>query len=105
MKKEEVVEIIVGKAAEYGFKVEDGGMLPKIKSDNLNISVMAGCDYDKSDMAAGKVWMNVTIQASVSSAGGDPTPNELLVVADEIARGARMVAELQNMNLSYVHEF
>ena len=104
MKKAAVVEIIVGKAAEYGFKVEDGGMLPKIKSNNLNISVMADCDYDKSDMAAGKVWMNVTIRASVSSAGGNPTPDELLAVADEIARGARMVAELQNMNLSFIYE-
>ena len=104
MKKAEVVEIITSKATEYGFKVEDGGMLPQIKSDNLNISVMVGCDYDKSDMANGKVWMNVTIQASISSAGGNPTPDELLVVADEIARGARMAAELQNMNLSFIYE-
>ena len=48
--------------------------------------------------------MNVTIQASVSSAGGNPTPDELLAVADEIARGARMVAELQSMNLSFIYE-
>ena len=104
MKKVEVVEIIISKAAEYGFKVEDGEMLPQIKADNLNISVMVGCDYDKSDMADGKVWMNVTIQASISSAGGNPTPDELLVVADEVARGARMAAELQNMNLSFIYE-
>ena len=104
MKKAEAVDIIIRKATEYGFKVEDGGMLPQIKADSLNISVMAGCDYDKSDMAAGKVWMNVTIQASISSVGGNPTPDELLAVADEIARGARMVAELQNMNLSFIYE-
>lgn len=104
MKKAEVVEIITNKATEYGFKVEDGGMLPQIKADSLNISVMTGCDYEKSDMAAGKAWMNVTIQASVSSAGGNPTPDELLAVADEIARGARMVAELQNMNLFFIYE-
>lgn len=104
MKKAEVVEIIISKATEYGFKVEDGGMLPQIKADNLNISVMANCDYDKSDMAARKVWMNVAIQASVSSAGGNPTPDELLAVADEITRGARLVAELQNMNLAFIFE-
>lgn len=104
MKKAEVVEIITSKAAEYGFKVEDGGILPKIKAGNLNISVMVETDYDKSDMTAGKVWMNVAIQASVSNAGGNPTPDDLLAVSNEIARGARMVAELQRMNLSFIYE-
>ena len=104
MKKVEVVEIITSKAAEYGFEVEGGKMLPKIKANNLNISLMADRDYDKSDIANGKVWMNVAIQASVSSAGGNPTPDELLAVADEITRGARLVAELQNMNLAFIFE-
>ena len=104
MKKAEVVEIITSKATEYGFKVEDGGMLPRIIASSLNISVMADCDYDKSDMAAGKVWMNVLVAASVSSMGGNPTPDDLLAVSDEIARGARMVAELQSINLSFIYE-
>ena len=55
-------------------------------------------------MAAGKVWMNVLVAASVSSMGGNPTPDDLLAVSDEIARGARMVAELQSVNLSFIYE-
>ena len=104
MKKEIVAEIISDKAALYGFEVEVGGMLPRIKSDNLNISLVAETDYDKSDMKAGKVWMKVFAAASVSKMGGNPTPDELLAVANEIARGAHLVEEIQNMNLSFIYE-
>ena len=36
---------------------------------------------------------------------GSPTPEELLKAADEIARGAKFTAELQNMKLSYERTF
>ena len=39
--------------------------------------------------------------ASVSRMGGSPTPEELLAAADEIARGARLMAELQAMSLTF----
>ena len=104
MKKEIVAEIISDKASLYGFEIEVGGMLPRIKSDNLNISLVAETDYDKSDMKAGKVWMRVLAAASVSKMGGNPTPDELLAVANEIARGAHLVEDIQNMNLSFIYE-
>jgi hypothetical protein len=104
MKKEIVAEIISDKASLYGFEVEAGGMLPRIKSDNINISLVAEMDYDKSDMKAGKAWMKVIAAASISKMGGNPTPDELLTAANEIARGAHLVEEIQNMNLSFIYE-
>ena len=37
--------------------------------------------------------------------GGDPTPEELLKAADEIARGAKFTAEINGMELSCIEIF
>ena len=37
--------------------------------------------------------------------GGNPTPEELLTAADEIARGARFTAEINGMELSCIETF
>lgn len=104
MTKEEVKNIIRDKAMEYGFEVSylDGWHgFPDIISEELNFT------YDNeltenTDWKTGILEQSLAITASVRRMGGQPTVEELLKTADEIRRGAELVAELKNLHLTWV---
>ena len=70
-------------------------ILPYLQNSNI----------EKTDWENRIGCIEIEASASVSRMGGSPTPEELLKAADEIARGAKFTAELQNMKLSYERTF
>ena len=108
MTKQEVNEIITSKAAEYGFEIEENSMgwnNKRTGQDYINIQIFQNSNLEKTDWENHKACINIEASASVSRMGGNPTPEELLKAADEIARGAKFTAKLQNMKLSYERTF
>ena len=108
MTKQEVNEIITSKAAEYGFEIEENSMgwnNKRTGQDYINIQIFQNSNLEKTDWEKRIGYIDIETCASVSRMGGNPTPEELLQAADEIARGAKFTAELQSMGLSYERTF
>jgi len=108
MTRNEIAEIIRSKASEYGFEIEENslGWSNKRTSDEyISIQIMQNNNFDKTDWKSHKAHIDIEASASICRMGGDSTTEELLKAADEIARGAKFVAEIQSMNLSYIREF
>ena len=108
MTKKEIAEMIESKAAEYGFEMEANSMgwnNKRTGQDYINIQIFQNSNLDKTDWEKRIGCIDIEACASVSRMGGNPTPEELLKAADEIARGAKFTAELQNMGLSYERTF
>ena len=108
MTKKEIAEIIESKAAEYGFEIEENSMGWNNKhtgQDYINIQIFQNSNLDKTDWEHRIGCIDIEACASVSRMGGNPTPEELLKAADEIARGAKFTAEIESMNLSYERTF
>ena len=108
MTKQEVNEIITSKAAEYGFEIEENSLgwnNKRIGQGYINIQIFQNSNLDKTDWEKRIGCIEIEACASVSRMGGSPTPEELLQAADEIARGAKLTAELQSMGLSYERTF
>ena len=99
----ETQEAIRDAAARHGFDTDIPAMrdFPSVAAENLNFLFTPTVD-PTSDWKSGKVRISVAASASVSRMGGDPTPDELLRTADEIHRGAELLRELQNADLSYM---
>ena len=82
---------------KYGFEVRGSSMSEfyEICSEEVNFSISRHND--------GSDWENriyrgrITVTASVRKMGGSPTVEELLHTADEIARAARLVQEINSM--------
>ena len=103
MTKQEVNEIITSKAAEYGFELEENSMgwsNKRTGQDYINIQIFQNSNLEKTDWEKRIGCIDIEASASVSRMGGSPTPEELLKAADEIARGAKFTADIQNMKLS-----
>ena len=108
MTKKEIAEIIESKAAEYGFTMQENTMGWANASDRdsyIRIEVRKERDYDKTDWEARKVFWDIKANAGICQMGGNPTPEELLKAADEIARGAKFTAEINGMDLSGIETF
>ena len=108
MTKQEITEIIENKAAEYGFEMEENSMgwnNKRTGQDYINIQIFQNSKLDKTDWEKRKGCIEIEASASVSRMGGSPTTEELLKAADEIARGAKFTADIQNMKLSYERTF
>ena len=108
MTKKEIAEIIKSKAAEYGFEIEENSMGWNNKhtgQDYINIQILQNSNFEKTDWEKRIGCIDIEASASVRRMGGSPTPEELLKAADEIARGAKLTAELQSMGLSYERTF
>ena len=108
MTKKEIAEIINSKAAEYGFEIEENSMgwnNKRTGEDYINIQIFQNSNLDKTDWEKRIGFIDLEASASVSRMGGNPTTEELLKAADEIARGAKFTAELQSMGLSYERTF
>ena len=108
MTKQEVNEIISSKAAEYGFEIEENSLgwnNKRTGQDYISIQIFQNNNIEKTDWEKRIGCIDIEACASVSWMGGNPTPEELLKAADEIARGAKFTAELQSMGLSYERTF
>ena len=108
MTKKEVQSIIAAKATGYGFKLEENGVgwfAERTDIGYISIRISEVTNDEKTDWEGRKVWTDIKASAFVCHMGGTPTPQELLAAADEIARAARMVAEIQDMKFSFVTEF
>ena len=108
MTKQEVNEIISSKAAEYGFEIEENSLgwnNKRMGQDYISIQIFQNNNLEKTDWEKRIGHIDIEACASVSRMGGNPTPEELLKAADEIARGAKFTAELQSMGLSYERTF
>ena len=108
MTKQEVNEIITDKAAEYGFEIEENSLgwnNRRTGQDYISIQIFQNNNLDKTDWENRQACIDIEACASVSRMGGNPTTEELLKAADEIARGAKFTAELQSMGLSYERTF
>ena len=108
MTKKEIAEIIESKAAEYGFTMQENTMGWANASDRdtcIRIEIRKETDYEKTDWEARKVFRDIKANAGICQMGGNPTPEELLKAADEIARGAKFTAEINGMELSCIETF
>ena len=108
MTKKEIAEIIERKAAEYGFEIEENSLgwnNKRMGQDYISIQIFQNNNLEKTDWEKRIGHIDIEACASVSRMGGNPTPEELLKAADEIARGAKFTAELQSMGLSYERTF
>ena len=108
MTKQEIAGIINSKAAEYGFELEENSMgwsNKRTGQDYINIQIFQNSNIDKTDWEKRIGCIEIEASSSVSRMGGSPTPEELLQAADEIARGAKFTADIQNMKLSYERTF
>ena len=109
MTMQEVKDIIIAKAAAYGFaaKEESFSTMPQIEratESYINIQFFTETNYEKTDFGNGIYCLDVEVNASVCRMNPNATPEELLVAAEEIKRGALLTKELQEMRLSYIHE-
>ena len=108
MTKKEIAEIIESKAAEYGFEIEENSMgwnNKRTGQDYINIQIFQSRNLGKTDWEKRIGCIDIEACASVSRMGGSPTTEELLKAADEIARGTKFTADIQNMKLSYERTF
>lgn len=107
--KEEINNIIEQLAGEYGFKfVNDRWSsregIGEIKAHNLNVFTMVDPELHIYEDFV-QVTAKVTYRASISRMAGEPTPDELIAVADEINRCAELVADLNIRDLEFVEVF
>lgn len=107
MTKAEVNEKIRAAAQAHGFESREEANFQgfaDIKSEELNFTYQTRTT-ENTDWDARHVEEEVKITASVRKMGGTPTPEELLKTADEIKRGAELVAELQAMDLTWSEDY
>lgn len=107
MTKAQVNETIKATARVHGFETtEQPGFqgITEIVSGELNFTFTVR-NTENTDWAARRIEQTLTVTASVRKMGGQPTVEELLKTADEIRRGAELIAELQGMNLTWTETF
>lgn len=110
MKKREAENKIREIIRKHGFEVETDmrNALPGVKRTDaavISFIIQEHPDFGSFRPEEKTVNANVEISASICRMGGSPTAEELLEAADQIRRGAELVADLQSMNLSYTIEF
>ena len=108
MTKKEITEIIESKAAEYGFTMQENTVGWANESDRdtcIRIEIRKETDYEKMDWEARKVCQSIKANASICQMGENPTPEELLKTAEEIAKGAKFATEINRMGLFYERTF
>ena len=106
MTKEQVIAIIKEAAERHGFTTCKYTMTRFIEikepgeTHYLNFTIWERFAED-TDWSKREVTMNLHFRASLASMGGEPSPEDLLIVSDIIRRGAELVKDLEAMNLSY----
>ena len=105
MTKKELEKIIEATANKYGFEIEEnlgGFWSSKQNSDSyMRVDIFNQMDNEKSDFNNAVLWFNVEPLGCVCQMGERTNAEELLRASQEIERGAKFVAEIKAMNLSY----
>ena len=109
MTKEQAINIIKEAAERRGFVTHTYQWTRFIEisepdSHYLNFTVTESIAPD-TDWSKREATMELHIQASLASMGGNPTPEELIRAAEIIRAGAELVMELEGMGLSYTETF
>lgn len=108
---EEINAIIKEEAESAGFAVYrekyDGYGLLHIDAENLNVFTEVSLDdhFDFDNLDGSYTIGKVSFRASVNNMGGNPTPDELISMADEITECARLVARLNAIGLEFAKSF
>ena len=108
MTKQEIAEIIESKANEYGFKMREmgtGWMSEQTDESYIRIEILPKTDHDKTSWEERRVCENIEVIGCICQMGKRSGSEELLKAAEEIARGTKLVAEIESMNLSYIETF
>lgn len=108
MTKEQAIDTIRKAAEKHGFITHTYQWTRLIEIQEpegthfLNFTVLENYAPD-TDWSSHEVTMELRIQASLASMGGNPTAEELLKASEIIRRGAELVMELEG--LSYTEKF
>ncbi len=105
MTKQEIAEIIESKGNEYGFKMRDMGVAwtsEQTSESYIRIELFKETDYDKSNWEDRRVAINLKVTGCICRMGDRRGAEKLQKIVEEIARGTKLVAELEEMNLSYI---
>ena len=108
MTKKEIAEIIESKAAKYGFEIQRypmGWATCQTRESYIRIDIDEMENEGKSDWDAHRICLDLKAEGSICKMGGRNTPEKLLKAAEEIAKGAKFVAEINGMELSYTRTF
>lgn len=108
MTKQEIAEIIESKGNEYGFKMRDMGPAwtsEQTSESNIRIELFKETDYDNTRWEDHMVAINLKVTGCICRMGDRRGAEELQKTAEEIARGTKMVADIEKMNLSYIETF
>ncbi|MBR0076258.1 MAG: hypothetical protein IJP96_10950 [Synergistaceae bacterium] len=108
MTKNEVYEIINATATKYGFEMQDtyNSWYSKQNSDSyVRVEIFKNMDYKESDSNNIILCFNIEPVGSVCQMGKRTDAKELLRIAQDIERGAKFVAEIEALKLSYVEKY
>ncbi|MBO6292319.1 MAG: hypothetical protein J6N51_08695 [Selenomonas sp.] len=71
----------------------------------IRIELFKETDYDKSNWEDRRVAINLKVTGCICRMGDRRGAEELQKITEEIARGTKMVAELEKIDLSYIETF
>ena len=107
MSKAQINNILRETAKAHGFETSDEAGLQgfsEIQSEELNFTYGVQIT-DNTDWKKRFVEQRLTVTASVRKMGGEPTAMELFHTADEIKRGALLIRDLEEMDLTWTETF
>ena len=101
--RQEINNVIEALAKSNGFEVRTGCHgFKEFIAENLNFFTEAKSEWNMEERT---VTSKVSMRASISRMGGNPTTDELFAVADEIRRGASMVESFNGFEMECTETF
>lgn len=104
MTKNEIKEIINATAIKHGFEMQEDFNCWRSKQNEdsyVRVEIFKNMDCEKSDFNNATLWFNIEPLGSICQMGKRTNEDELLKAAQEIERGAKFIAEIKAMKLSY----
>ena len=111
MTKKEVEKRIIDKATEMGLKAGYnelfGGLFISLNTETKYADFLIGdrLDSEKTDWANGIYKGELEISANICRMGGDTSPEELFMAADQIRLAAEFAKACEELDLSYTETF
>ena len=108
MTKQEIAEIIESKGKEYGFKVKEtstGWMTEQTSESFARVEIFTKTNNERTSWKDRRVAISLKVTGCICRMGDRRGAADLQEIAEEIARGTKMVAELEKMDLSYIETF
>lgn len=110
MTKAEMIKMVDMVARQYGFSAVEGGPFGLNILDDTHTVNFTVAPETKFDVEARKVDVTLKVSASIATMGGNPTPYELITMAERINAAANLVLRLEIANemngmLTYTETF